>query len=71
MAFAPIGRQGYSPDGFGGCQTPCPACGYGLRAWIEQGFKKIKGGGWQWHSTRMTDPARVERLWLAIVLATW
>jgi hypothetical protein len=46
------------------------ACGYGLRAWIEQGFKKIKGGGWQWHHTRMTDPARAERLWLALALAT-
>jgi len=44
---------------------------YGLRAWIEQGFKKIKGGGWQWHYTRMTDPARAERLWLAIAIATW
>lgn len=47
------------------------ACWYGLRAWIEQGFKKIKGGGWQWHHTRMTDPARAERLWLALALATW
>ncbi|MFO7639737.1 MAG: transposase [Candidatus Competibacteraceae bacterium] len=47
------------------------ACWYGLRAWIEQGFKRIKRGGWQWQSTRMTDPARVERLWLAIAIATW
>jgi hypothetical protein len=47
------------------------ACWYGLRAWIEQGFKKIKGGGWQWQYTRMTDPARAERLWLAIAIATW
>ena len=46
------------------------ACWYGLRAWIEQGFKKIKGGGWQWPYTRMTDPARAERLWLAIAIAT-
>lgn len=38
------------------------ACWYGLRAWIEQGFKKIKRGGWQWHATRMTDPRRAERL---------
>ena len=30
------------------------ACGYGLRAWIEQGFKRIKSGGWQWQYTRMT-----------------
>lgn len=47
------------------------ACGYGLRAWIEQGFKRIKRGGWQWQYTRMTDPARAERLWVAIAIATW
>ena len=47
------------------------ACWYGLRAWIEQGFKRLKRGGWQWHYTRMEDPARAERLWLALALATW
>jgi hypothetical protein len=47
------------------------ACWYGLRSWIEQGFKKIKRGGWQWQHTRMDDPARAERLWLAIAIATW
>lgn len=46
-------------------------CWYGLRSWIEQGFKKIKRGGWQWQYTRMDDPARAERLWLAIAIATW
>lgn len=46
-------------------------CWYGLRAWIEQGFKHLKRGGWQWQSTRMDDPARAERLWLALALATW
>ena len=46
-------------------------CWYGLRAWIEQGFKKPKRGGWQWQYTRMTDPDRAERLWLAIAIATW
>lgn len=44
---------------------------YGLRAWIEQGFKRLKRGGWQWQYTRMDDPARAERLWLALALATW
>jgi hypothetical protein len=43
---------------------------YGLRAWIEQGFKIIKGGGWDWEKTRMEDPARVERLWLVLAVAT-
>lgn len=47
------------------------ACWYGLRAWIEQGFKRIKRGGWQWQYTRMENPARAERLWLALALATW
>jgi hypothetical protein len=46
-------------------------CWYGMRAWIEQGFKRIKRGGWQWQYTRMEDPARAERLWLAVALATW
>ena len=46
------------------------ACWYGLRAWIEQGFKRLKRGGWQWQYTRMDDPTRAERLWLAIALAT-
>ncbi len=46
-------------------------CWYGLRAWIEQGFKRIKRGGWQWQYTRMEEAARAERLWLAVALATW
>lgn len=46
-------------------------CWYGLRAWIEQGFKRIKSGGWQWQYTRMEKPARAERLWLAVAIATW
>jgi hypothetical protein len=43
---------------------------YGLRAWIECGFKDSKRGGWHWEQTKMTDPARAERLWLAIAIAT-
>ncbi len=43
---------------------------YGLRTWIEQGFKVIKGGGWDWERTRMDEPRRVERLWLVMALAT-
>jgi hypothetical protein len=43
---------------------------YGLRTWIEQGFKVIKGGGWDWAKTRMEDPERVERLWLVLAVAT-
>jgi hypothetical protein len=43
---------------------------YGLRAWIEAGFKDLKRGGWQWQHTAMTDPARAERLWLVLSVAT-
>lgn len=43
---------------------------YGLRGWIEQGIKDSKRGGWQWQHTRMEDPQRAERLWLAIAVAT-
>ena len=34
------------------------AAWYGMRSWIEGGVKDIKRGGWQWHQTKMTDPAR-------------
>jgi hypothetical protein len=43
---------------------------YGLRAWIEQGFKDCKRGGFRWEQTKMTDPARATRLWLVLALAT-
>ena len=46
------------------------ACWYGLRAWIEQGFTITKRGGWQWQRTRMSDPQRAARLWLAVAVAT-
>src|SRR5882762_570222 len=37
---------------------------------IEQGFKITKRGGWQWQRTRMRDPQRAARLWLAVAVAT-
>ncbi|MDQ5853243.1 MAG: transposase [Chloroflexota bacterium] len=46
------------------------AAWYGMRSWIESGFKDMKRGGWQWHQTKMTDPARAARLWLALAVAT-
>lgn len=46
------------------------AAWYGMRSWIEGGFKDTKRGGWQWHQTKMVDPKRAERLWLAIAVAT-
>lgn len=43
---------------------------YGMRGWIEQGFKSIKSGTFQWQRTRISDPARAERLWLVLAVAT-
>src|SRR6266699_2073968 len=43
---------------------------YSMRTWIEGSFKDTKRGGWQWHQTKMTDPKRASRLWLAIAVAT-
>lgn len=48
----------------------CDPCWYGLRMWIERGFKLTKRGGWQWQATRMTEPERAARLWLVVAVAT-
>jgi hypothetical protein len=42
---------------------------YGLRAWVEVGFKDLKRGGLGWHHSKMQDAGRVERLWLAMAVA--
>lgn len=39
---------------------------YGLRSWVECGFKDFKRGGFGWHHEKMQDAGRVERLWLAM-----
>ena len=65
----------------GGCADPwliltdlppsaADPCWYAFRSWIEQGFRLVKRGGWQWQRTRMTDPERVERVWAAMAVAT-
>jgi hypothetical protein len=43
---------------------------YGLRGWIEQGYKRVKGEGWKLPRTRITTCVRLERLWLAVAVAT-
>jgi hypothetical protein len=64
-----------------GCDTPwlvvtdlapdqVQAAWYGMRNWIERSFKLTKSGGWNWQDTRMTDPRRAERQWLAMAVAT-
>ena len=45
-------------------------CWYGLRFWIELGFRALKSVGWQWQRTKRTDPDRVARYWLVLAVAT-
>jgi hypothetical protein len=42
---------------------------YGMRTWIEGGFKDFKRGLWGWHQSKMERASSVERLWLAMALA--
>ena len=42
---------------------------YGLRTWIEGGFKDFKRGLWGWHQSKMKRASSVERLWLAMAVA--
>lgn len=43
---------------------------YGLRVWVELGFRTLKSLGWHWERTRRTDPRRVARHWLVLAIAT-
>jgi hypothetical protein len=43
---------------------------YGLRTWVELGFRALKGMGWRWERTRRTDPDRAARHWLVLAVAT-
>lgn len=45
-------------------------CWYGLRFWIELGFRALKGVAWNWQRTRRVDPDRVARYWLVLAVAT-
>ena len=43
---------------------------YGLRVWVEQGFRILQRAGWHWHRTRRLAPRRAERHWLVMAIAT-
>jgi hypothetical protein len=43
---------------------------YGLRVWIELGFRALKSLGWHWERPRRTDPRRVARHWLVLAVGT-
>ena len=47
-----------------------PVGAYGLRMWIEAGFRSLKRLGWQWEKTRRTDPVRANRHFLVLAVAT-
>ncbi len=38
---------------------------YGFRSWIECSYRDVKSDGWLWHKTRLRQPDRAERHWLA------
>lgn len=40
-----------------------------MRFWIEDEYNDHKSGGWGWEQTKMQDPRRAERLWLAMAVA--
>jgi len=50
--------------------TRVGAAWYGLRIWVELGFRALKSVGWRWQRTRRTDPARIARHWLVLAVAT-
>jgi hypothetical protein len=51
---------------------PCEASvvWYRYRSWIEQGFRDLKRLGWSCHRTLVRDAERLERVWLALAVAT-
>lgn len=44
----------------------CEKAFYGLRSWIEQGFRCAKSGGLRCERMRIVDPSRAERVWLVL-----
>lgn len=42
---------------------------YGLRMWIEEAFRDLKSFGWQLEQADLSDPARMARLWIFLVVA--
>lgn len=42
---------------------------YALRWWQEESFKDLKSGGWQWHTSHVRCPQRMERLLLVMAIS--
>lgn len=47
----------------------CRGAFYGLRRWIEQGFRVMKSGAYHCERLRVTDPERAERIWLVLAVS--
>lgn len=50
--------------------TQTSAVWYGLRPSTECVYRDVKSDGWHWHNTRLLNPQRAERLWLAMAVST-
>jgi len=42
---------------------------YAQRMWIEEAFRDLKSHGWQVEAAQLTDPHRMTRLWIFLVVA--
>jgi hypothetical protein len=42
---------------------------YAQRMWIEEAFRDLKSHGWQLEATALTDPDRMNHLWIFLVVA--
>ena len=42
---------------------------YAQRMWIEEAFRDLKSHGWQLDACALTDPERLARLWIVLVVA--
>lgn len=49
--------------------SQCEGAFYGLRCWIEQGFRCAKSGGLRVERLRVEEPARAERIWLVVAVS--
>lgn len=47
----------------------CSGAFYGLRSWIEQGFRCLKSGAYQCERLRVSEPERAERIWLVLAVS--
>lgn len=47
----------------------CQGSFYGLRSWIEQGFRSMKSGAYRCERLRVVDPERAERIWLVLAVS--